>query len=152
MSTLAVLLHRALASGSVASLLSYAVVAWAARRDCGSAFAGINAPSHWLWGDRALRTRRPSVRHTAIGLVIHHLSSLFWASFFESAMRGRERSVASAALPAAGIATLAYVVDFQAVPERLTPGFQRNMQPRHLYVVYAAFAVGLALGASARRN
>lgn len=144
--------RRSLRSGSLASLLSTVAMAWGAWRQCGSAWVGLNAPSHWLWGDTALRARRRSLRYTAIGLAIHHLSSLFWACFFESAVRGRRPGFTAALAPAVGITTLAYVVDFKGVPHRLTPGFQHTMQQRHLYLVYTAFALGLALGARGRRH
>ena len=47
----------------------------------------------------------------------------------------------------AAITTAAYVVDFNLTPRRLTPGFEKRLSKRGLFIVYATFALGLATGA-----
>lgn len=133
---------RALVSGTGASLLSTAAIAALARQETGSAVSGANATSHWLWGDSAKWRRRASWRHTATGYAIHHASALFWAAFFEGATR-RTRSPATLAAAAAVTAAGAYVVDYHAVPRRLTPGFESRIPKGGLFIVYAAFSAGL---------
>lgn len=49
-----------LVSGSIASLLSTAVLAVRGQRDAGSPFAPTNAISHWIWGDHAALHDEPS--------------------------------------------------------------------------------------------
>lgn len=134
-------------SGSLASLLSMAALAHRGRRDVGSALAPINAPSHWFWGDEALRRNGASVRYTLLGSATHHASSLFWAVFYEVLRaRRRRRTAANAAADAAVVTALAAVVDLKLVPERLTPGFERRLSRRSLAWVYVAFGAGLAIG------
>jgi len=149
MTDLPAALRGATASGSAASLFSIATLALLGRRDSGSAWAPLNAPSHWLFGRRALQQDAPSLRYSATGLVTHHLSAIFWGLFYEALLRrGRHRApgvarhLGEAALVTAGAA----VVDLLLVPERLTPGFEHRLSKRSLSCVYGAFAVGLAAG------
>jgi hypothetical protein len=140
-------LQRVLIEGTLGSLLSGLVLARRGRDDTGSALAAVNAPSHWFWGHEALRRNDASARHTLIGALVHHASSVFWA-FFYDALQQRRRQVtpANAFADAAAITTLAAVVDLKLVPERLTPGFERRLSKESLLWVYVAFGVGLALG------
>jgi len=133
--------------GSLASLLSAAVLAWRGRAETGHAAAALNAPSHWLWGRRALRRNDASLRHTLPGIAIHHASSLFWALFYEGLQSRRRRvTPAGAMADAAAVTAVAALVDLRLVPERLTPGFERRLSARSLSGVYLGFAAGLALG------
>jgi hypothetical protein len=140
-------------SGTMASVFSAAVLAWAGHRHIGSAVAPINAPAHWIWGDESLRRNNASLRHTLSGALIHHASSLLWAALFEWA-RSRRSSEATttAVLDAAAVTALACVVDLKLVPQRLTPGFERRIPRRNLAMVYVAFAAGLAAAAALRRR
>ncbi|MDN3921531.1 hypothetical protein [Roseateles violae] len=143
-------LDDAALSGGLASALSTLVLAWRGRRDAGSGAAPLNAPAHWLWS-RALGQDRSSLRYTVLGMVVHHLSSVFWAFFYEKASPAQARPDARQALrTAAAVTTLAAVVDLKLVPERLTPGFERRIDVSSLLLVYAAFASGLALGSLLR--
>lgn len=129
-------------SGSIASVLSTLAVSVCSRWRVGSAATGTNAASQWLWYPRARFARAPSWRHTAVGYVIHHASSLLWATGYE-ATRPARASTSGRAVRAAGIATLAYVVDYHVVPRRLSPGFEHKVGPAGMVAVYAAFAAGL---------
>ena len=152
MKVLVNLLQRACRSGSWASLASTGALAAAGTRDCGSAFAPVNAVSHWLWKDKAIRQNTGSLRYTASGYVIHHLASIFWAHLFE-ALAGtvrRPRSQTEVLLDAAAVSALAAVIDLRCTPERLTPGFERRLKPVPLTGVYIAFGLGLALHALSR--
>lgn len=144
---------RVLGSGSLASLASAAVLAWRGHRETGSPFAAINAPAHWLWGRRSLRRNDASLRHTLVGVVVHHTSSLFWAAFYEWLQsRRRQPSPATVVADAAATTAVAAVVDLKLTPERLTPGFERRLSRPSLAGVYVAFAAGLALAVLARRR
>jgi hypothetical protein len=139
--------RRVWTHGSLASLLSAVVLAWCGRAETGSAAAALNAPSHWLWGRRALRSDGASLRHTLPGMAIHHASSLFWGVFYEALQARRRRVTPALALAdAAAVTAVAALVDLRLVPERLTPGFERRLSARSLSGVYLGFAAGLALG------
>ena len=145
--------QRVLVSGTLASLLSAAVLAWRARRETGSAFAALNAPAHWLWGRASLRRDGPSVRHTAVGVVVHHASSLFWAVFFEWLQSRRLRTSATTVVAdAAALSAVAAAVDLTITPPRFTPGFEQRLSRPSLAGVYIAFAAGLATVALLRRR
>lgn len=141
-------LREAAVAGALASALSAGVLMLRGRRDAGSALAPVNAPSHWLFGKRALRADGPSWRHTFCGLLIHHGSSVMWAWLFSRSLRQAHRSghAVSPAWGAVCIAALAAWVDFRLVPPRLTPGFEPRLSRSSLVLVYAAFGLGLAWG------
>jgi hypothetical protein len=133
-------LSTALASGTVASVASATALALAGRRELGDAATPLNGPSQWIWGRHAPYRDGFSVRHTVVGYGIHHLSAIFWAACFE-----RARPRRSSALPAAiATSSIACFVDYCCTPERLTPGFQKRLSRRALFMTYAAFAAGLA--------
>lgn len=134
--------------GSVASLTSLAGMAFYSRRENGTVWPALNAPSHWLWGEPALAEERPSLRYTAAGLAIHHLSSGFWGVLHQKALDDGERRKSFAALlrDAAVTTAVAAVVDLQVVPKRLSPGFEHRLSKAALAAVYGWFALGLAAG------
>jgi hypothetical protein len=131
-----------LASG----LLSTAALLWRGRRETGNAAAAINAPSHWLYGDRALRQDGVSARYTLTGSLIHFASSGLWGALYETMRRSRRRPTpVNAVTDAVALTAVASVVDLVLVPRRLTPGFERRLRPASTALVYAGFAVALAL-------
>lgn len=154
MSSTAKVLRRAVISGSAASVSSTLALAGCGTRDCSSAYAPVNAVSHWLWRDKAVAQQRPTLRYTITGYLIHHSMSIFWALAYEALLasprnrRSRVRPVAAAA----GVAAAACVVDLKATPERLTPGFERRLSSPSLALVYASFGLGLLLTHLARRR
>ena len=140
-------LESAILSGGLASAVSTLALAWRGQRDAGAAAAALNAPSHWLW-KRALQQDRVSLQYTFSGMVIHHLSAIFWATLYERlGPEKRMRSARAAIRDAAVVTGLAACVDLKMVPERLTPGFQHHLSHSSLCTVYVAFATGLALAA-----
>jgi hypothetical protein len=154
MSTWKTALREGALAGTVASIASTAVLAIAGRRDAGSAVAPTNAVSHWLWGDDALRAQSPSLRHTLAGYVTHHLACVFWATLYSRVCGQREQAKALPQAAAGGIATsaVAYLVDYKVVPPRLTPGFEHRLSPGAMAAVYAALAMGFAVGAALSRR
>lgn len=137
-----------LVAGSLASLLSSAVLAWAGRRENGSAVAPLNAVSHWYWGNEALQHDGADLPHTATGYATHHATSVFWAGLFALACRRQPalRHGKGALLGSAATSAVACFVDFQLTPRRFTPGFEHRLSRPALAGVYTAFALGLALG------
>lgn len=142
---------RAWVSGSVASLLSAAALAFAGKREARSAAAPLNAVSHWYWGPRALWQQQVDGKHTLAGYATHHGASVFWATLFAALLERRPALNTARPLVCASAATAAVAcfVDFQLTPERLTPGFEHRLSRPALAATYLAFGAGLALGALA---
>jgi hypothetical protein len=138
--------RRALVTGSTASISSAVALSICSRIDEGSYAGGLNGPSQWLWGEAEAYTREASLRHTLVGYGIHHLTSLFWGALYERMFGepiGRKtplRRCTEAAVSSAG----AYVVDYYLTPPRLRPGFKKHVRTRSMFVIYGAFALGLA--------
>ncbi|AKJ29549.1 hypothetical protein [Caldimonas brevitalea] len=139
----------ALISGGAASITSAALLALRGRKDTGSALAPLNATSHIVWGDEALHVNRATAKHTLTGGALHAASGVFWGVLFEKLL-GRERqptSVGALARNAAKATAIAAVVDLVLVPKRLTPGFERRLSGRSLWMVYGGLAAGMVVGA-----
>jgi hypothetical protein len=113
-------------------------------RDVGDAASGTNATAHWWLGERATRQSGVTLRYTVTGYLIHHVSSVFWAAIYERWFANREESRTTAG-NAATVAVLAAATDYLLTPKRFAPGFERHLSMRSMVLVYAAFAVGLAL-------
>lgn len=139
--------RNAVGEGLLAALLSAGALLWRGRVDTGSAAAPLNAVSHWLWPQAALRRNDVTLKHTLTGTVTHTAASLFWAAFY-SLIRHvrREPTAVNAVTDAAALTAAAAVIDLKVVPERLTPGFERRLNRDSLLLVYVGFAAGLALG------
>lgn len=134
--------------GSVASVLSTIALAAMGRRETGHAAAPTNAISHWLWRGAAFRANEPDLRHTLTGYLIHHATSVFWATLYSRAYGQRPGAkTAAQALPASAVASaLACFVDYQLTPKRLQPGFEKRLSTTAMIAVYGSFAIGLAAG------
>jgi hypothetical protein len=147
---------RALGSGAAASLLSAGVLALCGWLENRAAAGPINGPSQWLFGRRAAYRRDPSVRYTLTGMAIHHATATGWALLHERLWGANK---AAQPLPqrlgrAAVTAAVANFVDYKLTPKRLQPGFEAQLSKTSLVLVYAAFAVGLAVvlgGKTSRR-
>jgi hypothetical protein len=141
-------LRTGLIAGALASVASTLALALAGRRETGSLVAPTNAISHWLWRGEAYAVDRPTLRHTVVGYVIHHLSSTFWAVLY-AWLHGNRREAQTLPKAMAGAtvaAAMACAVDYKATPKRLTPGFEHRLSTGAIALVYGAFAVGLAAG------
>jgi hypothetical protein len=137
-------------AGSAAS--AFALVALSAFEGRGG-LRPINATSHWLHGTEAAdRPPEPTVRDTAVGLVTHHLATMFWAVLLEKWLGPRERTLPELALAGASTAALAAVVDYGLMPRRLSPGWELSLTRKSMAGAFAAMAAGLAAGAFAARR
>lgn len=147
-------LKHSIVPGAMASLASTLALAACGKREAGSMFAGVNAVSHWLWGDPATRADQPSLKHTLVGYLIHHACSMFWATLFEKTCRRTldKKEIAATATVAAAATAVACITDYQLTPPRLRPGFEQRLSRTSLLIVYAAFGIGLAAGAFANRR
>lgn len=145
--------RQALVSGTLASVLSTAVLAGLGKSALGKPLAPTNATSHWLWGDRAYAEHDASLRHTGIGYATHHASAVMWATIFERWLNysGAFRT-GEIVRDAAAMTAIASFVDYQLTPPRLRPGFEQHLSRGELLGVFAAFGAGLALGAVLNRQ
>ena len=140
-------LLRSIVSGSVASVVSAAVLGLLARAEGAGALQPINATSHWLHGDEAGKQKGLDARHTGTGMLTHHGACVFWASLFETLREtapyaGPQRIARDAML----VATLAAIVDYGLIPKRLTPGWEEPLPIRSVAGGFAGLALGLAMG------
>lgn len=145
--------RQALVSGTLASVLSTAVLALLGKSTLGKPVAPTNATSHWLWGEQAYGEHDASLRYTGIGYATHHASAVMWATIFERWLNHtRALRTSEIVRDAAAMTAIASFVDYQLTPPRLRPGFEQHLSRGELVGVFAAFGVGLALGAMLNRQ
>ena len=141
--------REGLVAGTVASVLSTAVLGLLGRRKAGGVAAPVNAVSHWLWGDDALHEHRMTWKYTLPGALTQHAASILWAGLYSRVYGHRPEAKQLPQAIAGGIATsaTAYVVDYTITPRRLTPGYEHRLDGAGMLAVYAALAVGFTVGA-----
>lgn len=141
-------LGAVLFTGTVAAVLSSVALLCCGRLERGRALATHNGPSQWVYGRAAAFRRGITMRHTLVGYLIHHASSFLWAGVHHALLGGnkRARPFAEHLRSGAAVTVLAHVVDYQVVPKRLQPGFDKHVSRTSLYAAYAAFGLGLAIG------
>src|SRR5688572_15810874 len=139
--------RQALWSGAAASVFSALVLALCGSAENRSAAGPLNGPSQWVYGRWAARVRAPSLKHTLVGFLIHHVTATGWALLHERVFgRAKHAQSAQARLSrAAATAVTANIVDYQLTPKRLQPGFETQLSRKSLFLVYAAFAIGLTV-------
>jgi hypothetical protein len=145
------ILRNAVVSGTGAAIAAAATAAGRAHAENSTPYAPLNAVTHCLWPEQALREQAPSLRYTVTGFAIHHLSGIFWGVLFESLRGNATRGTQPARVVAAAAATTAtaYLVDYHVVPERFTPGFEAHLSGRSMALVYGALGAGFLLAAFA---
>jgi hypothetical protein len=144
--------RRGLASGSLASVASAAMLVLCAALENRRPLSPLNGPSQWIWGERTARRSDATLRHTAVGYAIHHASAVMWATLHEKAFDPARRRPSTAELSRAAATTaIAAFVDYALTPRRLEPGFEKHLSLPSIVATYAAFALGLA-AARARRQ
>lgn len=141
------LLTRTLRSAVPPAVTTAVAVAACGHAEGESAVAPINAISHILWGDSAARKEGLTVRHTLAGGALNSAAVIAWTGVYE-AMFGkaaRGGNVPAAILGGVSTAALAYITDYHVVPERFTPGFEKRLSPKSLFLVYATLALSIPL-------
>jgi hypothetical protein len=134
------------AGALLAGGLSLITLAARGQREIGAPAAPVNAVSHWLWADEALRRDGASASHTLLGSVIHMASGCVWAGLYDALLRSHDApNRVDAVTDAVAVTAVAALVDLECTPDRLTPGFEHRLSRRGLFWVYGAFATGLAV-------
>jgi hypothetical protein len=139
------LIREIVVTGVAGSVASAAAALACSHLENGHAARPLNAVTHILDGGEPPAHDGRNSRNTALGFAIHTAASIWWAAFFEGFLgRPARRSPAAAMAAGAGIAALAYVVDYGVVGERFRPGFERCLSGRSMLAVYVALSVGFA--------
>ncbi len=142
-----------LVSGSVTSLISAAGLALVATSEGKAPLQPFNATSHWLNGDRAATRRNADTRHTAVGYATHHASCLFWAVPFAAWQSYRPARTGGELLrDAVAMAAIAAAVDYDATPQRFTPGWELVLSKTGMAAAYGSLAMGFVFGTMASRR
>lgn len=111
----------------------------------------INAVSHIYDGREPPPAENGrGFRNSFLGFAIHTGGALFWAVFYEAALRRKDRAPTVSAA-AAAVAAVAWHTDYHLVHRRFRPGFEAHLSRRGLFAVYAALAAGFAAAALATR-
>lgn len=148
------LARRALVSGLFAGLATAAAAAFFGALERRRPLAPINATSHVIWGEEAAHAPQLELRYTLPGLALNFGAGVFWAAIYEQ-LFGRtaeKNGIPTALLGGAAVATAAYVVDYHLVPSRLTPGWERQISPRALALVFGALALSLPVRSLGQRR
>ena len=147
------LLASTLTTGSVASVVSTAVLATLAKMEGKGVPQPVNATSHWLHGENAADVGAIDVSHTGVGFATHHASALFWALPFEMWLASHPpRSSLELGRDAAVMSAIAAIVDYGITPRRLTPGWELTLSRKSMVGAFAGLALGLAAGALVSRR
>lgn len=134
--------------GLVAGALFSAAAALFGRRDSGSAAAALNAPTHVFYGKSALDERHYTFRQTLPGLAVNAGAGVFWAAVMQGFLpRTGQRSLTRSLAAGTAASTLAWVVDYHLLPQRLSPGVQERVSAGSLLGIHGLFALGLGIGA-----
>lgn len=131
------------ASAAATAATTAATLALGASRDA-SAWAPLNAVSHILWGDEAALHTEASAAYTATGAALNGSAMVMWAVVHTALRRALPPGPAASVVAGATVAAAAYVVDYHVVPKRLTPGFEKRLSGRSMFLIYAALAASLA--------
>ena len=141
------LISRAMRTAAPATAATTAAVAICGYWEEGEAVAPINAISHILWGDSAVKEEGTSIQYTAAGVALNTLAVTSWSLIYEAffGQAARKGNTSAAVLGGVTVAGLAYVTDYCIVPKRLTPGFEKRLSPASMLIVYSALAASLPL-------
>lgn len=139
-------LLSAISGAALATAATTAAALLLGKKETGSAAAPLNATSHIVWGDEAASHNETDWQHTAVGALLNAGAMVSWS--LVQRLLPRPKSWLGAALSGASVSALAYVTDYHLVPKRLTPGFEKRLSPRALFLIYASMASALAGGAA----
>jgi hypothetical protein len=139
-------------TGSTGALTSMIAAMIGGHKDSRQADAPVNAVSHIAWDSAPPRHPGKNAINTWTGVALHTGASIFWATIFEVVFGRPARSGVARAVAASAATSLgAYITDYYVVSKRFRPGYEAYLSRKSMFVVYAALAAGLALGASLTR-
>jgi hypothetical protein len=138
--------YRGLLSGSLAAVTSAVALVACGKFEKNAPVAPLNGPSQWVWGERSAHRRRASWR-TVVGYSIHHFAAMGWGVFHEKCVAPwtAGQPFSRRMLGAAATSAVAFTADYGIAKGRMQPGFEKHLGGVSLFVVYSAFALGLAI-------
>jgi hypothetical protein len=140
-------------TGTVATAFTMTALALLASAEGRAPLGPVNASSHWLHGEDAVKDGQADLAHTGTGFATNHLACIFWALPFEYRLAGQKRLTPAAILrDACATAGMAAAVDYGLMPKRLTPGWEDAVTARSVIGAFGAMALGLAVGALVTRS
>ncbi|MGV3615436.1 MAG: hypothetical protein ACO1SV_08905 [Fimbriimonas sp.] len=147
------LLTRSVVTTLASTATTTALTAWLGKKETGSAAAPFNATSHIVHGEEAVRHNEVSAKYTLTGVILNAAAMLAWSGVQEFAFGrwARKGTVERAVVSGAATSALAYVTDYHVVPKRLTPGFEKRLSNKALFVTYVGLALALAAGTRAKK-
>lgn len=133
--------------GNIAGATTAVTAAACGYAENGNASEPLNAISHILYGEEASSLAVGSVKYTGTGLALNNAAQVSWALLYE-ALFGKAAAQGEVPQALAGgvvVAGIAYVTDYHLVPKRFTPGFEKCLSPRSLFIIYGVLALSLGL-------
>ncbi|MBV9863750.1 MAG: hypothetical protein JO316_00220 [Abitibacteriaceae bacterium] len=147
-------LINSLLIGKMAGVTTAVAAAVCGQVENGSAIAPINAISHIVHGDKAAQNHELSLKYTMTGLALNSAANSIWAALYEIGFgeAAEQGNVPVSLLGGAIISSVAYITDYHLVPPRFTPGFEKHLSSRSLFIIYAVLALSLVIGGLLRRK
>ncbi|MDS9470200.1 hypothetical protein RGQ15_21870 [Paracoccus sp. MBLB3053] len=137
-------LTTTLRAGLLAALVSGLVLGVAAMLAGHPFWMPLNVTTQAFFGPEVALVRGLDLTHSGFGLLIHVVSSLFWAVIATLLFRG----IGHAWIVGLGTALLALVVDYGFLPEWMSPGWHLAMPFIGVVAGFVGLGIGLGLGLS----
>ena len=136
-------LTRGLQTGFVLAAATNAAIMLVSDKENGSPWAALNSVAHIIDGDQKEQPTVYSPRESWLGIGVNGTAMCAWGVIYEGALlvTKTKSSVWTALLGT----TVAYLIDYKAVPKQFTPGIEKRLSHNSVLIAYAALALGLAL-------
>ncbi len=136
-------LTRGLKTGLALAAATNAAIMLASDKENGSPWAALNSVAHIIDGDEKEQPTVYSPRESWLGIGVNGTAMCAWGVIYEGALLvTKTKSNVFTALLAT---TVAYLIDYKAVPKQFTPGIEKRLSHHSVLMAYAALALGLAL-------
>jgi hypothetical protein len=137
------ILAAGLRTGAALAVTTTAAIMLAGKIETSAPWSPINAIAHIADGDDVSPPSEFSARESGLGLGINTAVMVSWGILYEAACLAsrRKSSPASAILATAGT----FIIDYQLLPPRLSPGIEKRLSRPAVLWAYAVLAATLAL-------
>jgi hypothetical protein len=124
------------------STLSTAAIMATSSMENHKPFGAVNCICHIADGDNRDFGDDFSKRDTLLGLSLNASAILFWVIVYRLIFPSVR--LPSSLVSGAFLAISAYTTDYHIVPKRLTPGFEKKLSGRAIFVIYMMLAAAFA--------
>ena len=136
-------LSRGLKTGLVLAAATNAAIMLASDRENQAPWAALNCVAHIIDGDAKEQPAAYSPRESWLGIGVNGTAMCAWGVIYEGALLViKTRSNVFTALLGT---TVAYFIDYKAVPPQFTPGIEKRLSHTSVLLAYAGIALGFAL-------